>query len=149
MNSQLFCQPCTLRTAQLPPLLKVDSLRARSDITSAQQTASVGLSMLWIFTPLSPLLSVLEWNHIVDSCLHLDLLPHDCLSFLLLWNVPRRLLGVVSARESFHRDRRQASSSLTSLTLSSSGAVHGQSYVLVLRNQFQSSHHRVTSALQL
>ena len=48
---------------------------------------------------------------------------HDVLNLhiglidLPLWTVLRRLLGFVSARESFHRDRRQASSGLTSLDL--------------------------------
>ena len=73
--------------------------------------------------------------------------PHIGLSFFPLWTMPRRLLGVVSARESFYRDRRQAQFSLTSLTVSSSGAVRGQSYILVLRIQLYSSHNRVTLAL--
>ena len=47
----------------------------------------------------------------------LPFLPQDDLSFLSLWTIPRHLFGVLSARESFHRDRRQVASGPSSLTV--------------------------------
>ena len=58
------------------------------------------------------------------------------------------MFGVVSARDIFHRDRRQVPSSPSSLSAySSQGAHHRQSHLLVLRILFVSSQKRVARAL--
>ena len=63
---------------------------------------------------------------ILTSRLNLDLSSRKIgLSFLSLWTIPRRLFGVVSARESIHRDRRQVPSGPSSLSVySPQGAFH-------------------------
>ena len=110
----------------------------------AQQTASVGTSMLLnLHDPLS--VAVSEWVQSVPECRlpseSRPFLPQDYLSFLSLGTFPRRLLGVVSARESIHRDSRQVPSSSSSLTVYfPQGAFHGQSHLLVLRILFVSAH---------
>ena len=68
-----------------------------------------------------------------SSLLHADSVPSH----------PRFLgaLFLVSARESFHRDRRQVPSSPFSLSINSpQGAFHKQSHLLILRILFVSSH---------